>query len=164
MTYLYKKQKVFSLTEQFRYLDINERLIYQARGSFFSLPKKYQLLDINNTPLITVSRRMFTFMPKYDITSIKNNQHIGSINKRFTFGRPRFDLIDSQGNNYIVQGSLFAHNFQIFNPHNQLVIEVRKKIITWGDTYEIMVDESQINIIIAMGIVLAIDCAIFSNN
>jgi uncharacterized protein YxjI len=165
MIYLYKKQKVLSIREQFTYFDINQQVVYNATGSFFAFPKRYELTQTGSShPLLEVRRKMFTLLPRFYVNDLRNQgQLMAVIRQRFTFMRPTFDLYDRNDQRYHVQGSFWAHNYQIFDPSNNKVIEVNKKWIAWGDTYEIMIDDSKIDLLLAIGLVLAIDCAIFSN-
>ena len=165
MVYIYKQQKVFSIRENFSYFDINQNLVFTARGSFFGFPKRYHLFSgAGQQPIIEVTRPAFAMMPRFLIKDLTSGRMIGKVKKRFRFfGRPRFDVFSADGGVYRIEGSFWAHNFKIFDPLGRQIIDVQKKVISWGDTYEIMIDDRFVPVPVAMALVLAIDCAVHSN-
>jgi uncharacterized protein YxjI len=166
MVYLYKRQKVFAITENFTYFDAHQNPVYTARGSFFQLPKQYQMFDARqpHAPIIEVTRKFWSFMPKYIVRDLTTGLIAFKIKQRFTIGRSHFDIITPDGHHFRIEGSFWAHDFRVFNPMGREIIQVRKKVLAWSDTYEIMIDETQIPIHLAAAITLTIDCAIHSNN
>jgi len=164
MQYLYLKQKVFSIGESFTFLSDQKEPVFTAKGSFFAMPKRYKLFDaVSNTEIIEITRKFFSWTPTFTITESKTKQQLFTVKQRFRLGRPRFDISTPAGN-YMIEGELFAHEFDIVDPQGKSIVTVRKKWISWGDTYEIWADTSQIPLHVAASIVLTFDCAIHSNN
>jgi len=162
MSYLYLKQKVFSIGESFTFFDVNQTPVYTARGSFLAIPKRYQLFDAQtDAPLMDIHRKLFTFMPRFQVTR-PNGEWFCTVRKRFQFFGSKFDIETPQGL-FAVVGSVFAHDFSIHNLEGQPIVTVKKHWLAWGDTYEIFFDESQITSEAAASVVLTIDCALHSN-
>jgi uncharacterized protein YxjI len=163
MEKLYLKQKVFAIREKFTFFDVHQHEVYRARGSLLAMPQRYELIDTNGQAVIEVVRTFFSLMPEFKIVDLVNGTEICKIRKRFRIGRPILDMTTAQGN-YLIDGSFWAHDFNVFDRQNRKMINVRKQWISWGDTYEITIDTELVNKHVAAGIVLAIDCTYHSNN
>ena len=163
MSYLYLQQKVFSIGEKYTFFDANQQVVFKAQGSFFAIPKRYQLFDKPNNPVINIERKLFSWMPTFNITDPRNGQGMFTVRQRFSFGRPRFDIHTCTGQSYNVTGSFWAYDFQISTATGQQIIIVKKHWLTWGDTYEIWFDTTQVTAEVAAAIVLTIDCTLHSN-
>ena len=165
MVYLYKRQKIFAITENFKYFDEHQNLVFSARGNFWGFPKRYHLFrGTESEPIIEVTRKMWTIMPRFIIRDLNTGHIVAEIRQRFRIGGSRFDITSFDGSPFRIEGSFWAHNFKIFNQFDQQIIEVKKKVLAWADTYEIMIDETQIPVHIAAAISLTIDCAIHNRN
>lgn len=135
----YIKQKVFSLKDKFKIFDANETQQYQVEGKFFSFRNELELQNTNGSVVYKANKKVFSFMPKYYIYDI-HHVLIAEINKKFSL-RPSFRIsIDNEI--YQVQGTMFGHSFDIFDGV-QTVASISKKVISWGDTYEIDIQDEQ---------------------
>ncbi|MCD4827549.1 MAG: LURP-one-related family protein [Acholeplasmataceae bacterium] len=155
----YIKQKVFTFKDKFSITDENQNPIYQVKGKFMSITNKLELLDINENILYRSNRKVLTFLAKYFIFD-QNEEEVATINRKLSF-RPRFDL-SILGREMQLEGSLFQHSFTIFN-NGQSVAAIRKKIISWGDSYEIEIFESE-NIELYLFVVIILDQVIHEKN
>lgn len=156
---LYMKQKAFSLVDKYKIFDENQKLIYHVEGQFFSWRGKMTLMK-NNQPIYYFSHRVFTFINRYLDIFNKHGEKIGELVKRFSFLTPRI-TVDIKNKPYEINGEIFAHNFTIY--HDQkLVATVTKKWISWGDTYEIDINqEEDIDFIVTL--VIGIDTTIHND-
>jgi uncharacterized protein YxjI len=136
----YIKQKVFSFKDQFKVTDDNQNLKYEVKGKFMSISNKLELMDSYGKVLLRSQKQIFSLLPKYFIYDA-NGKELAIIKKKFSI-RPNFDMtiMDKQ---YSVEGSLFGHSFGIINNHNQNVASIGKKLFSWGDTYEIDIDDEE---------------------
>lgn len=148
----YIKQKVFSLKDKFNVTDENENLKYQVQGKMFSLHNKMQLLDLNGDVLFSSSKKLLRLLPKYFIFD-KGGAEVATIVRKFSV-RPKFDLSILR-KEQMVDGSLFAHSFNIIDG-GHVVASIKKKIISWGDTYEIEIYEEE-NIELYLFVVIILD-------
>lgn len=147
----YIKQKVFSFKDKFKILDESQELQYEVKGKFMSLSNKLELVDKLGNPVLRAKRKVLAFLPKYFIYNLKGEE-IATIKRIFGF-RPRFTL-SALRTDLEVEGSLFAHSFGIFD-HGNEVATISKKIISWGDTYEInIIDEENTELFLFIVIVL----------
>ncbi|MBU1145187.1 MAG: LURP-one-related family protein [Firmicutes bacterium] len=129
----YIKQKVFTLKDQFNITDESQIMMYQVKGKFMSLTNKLELLDKNGNALLFSHRKVLTLLSKYFISNLKGEE-VAIIKRKFSL-LPKFDL-SILGKELTMEGSLFAHSFTILD-HGGEVASIKKKIISWGDTYEI---------------------------
>jgi len=148
----YIKQKVFSFKDKFNITDEQENLNYQVQGKVFSIHNKLDLLDQNGDVLFSSKRKLFRIFPKYLLFDQQGEQ-VASIVKKFSI-RPKFDL-SILGKEQVVDGSLFAHSFNILDS-GSVVASISKKIISWGDTYEIEIYEKE-NIELYLFVVIILD-------
>ncbi|MCK4551632.1 MAG: LURP-one-related family protein [Tenericutes bacterium] len=147
----YIKQKVFSFKDKFRVLDENENLQYEIKGKVFSITNKLEFLDKNGEVLFRSNRKIFTLLPKYYIYNLRDEE-VATIQRVFSL-RPKFNLSILR-KEMRMDGSLFAHSFTIYD-NDEVVATIRKKIISWGDTYEIEIfDDENIELLLFSVIVL----------
>ena len=67
---------------------------------------------------------------------------------------PKFNLRILH-NDYYVDGSFYGHSFGVYDNRNNLVASISKKYISWGDTYEIDVqDENNLEVLLFMVIII----------
>ena len=147
----YVKQKVFSLKDRFKILDESENEAYQVSGKMFSFKNKLELQNMNEEPLMRAEKKLFTFFPTYFLFDLTGSK-IATVKKKFGL-RPRFVI--SIGNEELeVDGSLFGYNFSVFR-HGSPVVTISKKIISWGDSYEIdILDESEVDLYLFLVIII----------
>lgn len=149
----YIKQKVFTFKDQFRIMDETQNVQYEIKGKFMSIKNKLELTNPAGEMLLRSERKVFTFMPKYFIYNSKE-QEIALIKRIFGF-KPRFDL-NILNKDYFVDGSLFGHSFAIYDEKKNMVASISKKIISWGDTYEINIQDEN-NAELFLFVVIIID-------
>lgn len=148
----YVKQKVFSFRDKFKVTDEFQKELYQVAGKFISISNKLELQNLDGSVVLHAKKQVFSFMPKYFIYT-PHNEEVAVIQRKFAF-KPKFDI--RAGNKELtVDGSLFGHSFQIYD-EEQVVASIQKKIISWGDTYEIEVVSDQ-NLELYLFIVIIID-------
>ncbi|MBM7541065.1 LURP-one-related/scramblase family protein [Amphibacillus cookii] len=150
MNRLYMKQKVFSLSERFTIKDQNETDKYFVEGSFFKIPKTFTIKDVNENKVARVTKKIFSFLPKFFV-EVDGKEEL-MIQKQFAFFKARYRI---EGKNISVRGDWWDKHFDVLS-RDQVIGHVNEKWFTWGDTYEIDVeDESFEQIMIAL--VVAID-------
>jgi uncharacterized protein YxjI len=148
----YIKQKVFTFKDQFSIMDEQQNVKYQIKGKFLSLRNKLVLIDHKGLALLRAERKLFRFLPKYFVYDTKN-QVIAEVKRIFSL-RPKFDLRIPH-KDYHVDGSFFAHSFNIYDNTNNLVASISKKIISWGDTYEIeIIEEEKLELLLFLVIII----------
>jgi len=148
----YIKQKVFSFKDKFNITDEQQNLKYQVKGKFMSLHNKLDLLDENGEVLFSSKKKLLRLLPKYFIFD-RGEQEVATIVRKFSL-RPKFDL-SILSKEQTVDGSLFAHSFNILD-NDGVVASISKKIISWGDTYEIEIFEEE-NIELYLFVVIILD-------
>lgn len=148
----YIKQKVFTFKDKFTVMDERQNIKYEVRGKFMSMKNKLELTDQNGDTLLRSERKVFSFLPTYYVYDSRN-QDIAMVKRVFGI-KPKFNLRILH-DDYYVDGSLFGHNFGIYDNHQNLVASISKKIISWGDTYEIdIVDENNIELLLFLVIII----------
>jgi uncharacterized protein YxjI len=148
----YIKQKVFTLKDKFKITDEAQNPIYEVKGKFMSITNKLELLDINENVLYRSNRKVLALLAKYFIYN-QSGEEVATINRKFSL-RPKFDL-SILGREMELEGSLFAHSFNIID-HGQSVASIHKKIISWGDAYEIEVYDKE-NIELFLFVIIILD-------
>ncbi|MCF7927078.1 MAG: LURP-one-related family protein [Candidatus Izimaplasma sp.] len=129
----YIKQKVFSLKDKFNILDKDGKEIYQVEGKMFSLSNELFLKNLNGSLIFKAKKKIFSFLPNYTIVD-PHNQILATVKKKFSL-RPKFNI--EIGNDHLdLEGSLFQHNFTL-KRGQQEIAQVKKKVISFGDSYEI---------------------------
>ena len=147
----YIKQKVFSLRDKFTIKDYSQNDLYQVQGKFMSISNKLELLNMDGSQVLNSKRKVFRFLPLYNIYS-NHDDELATIKKRFSF-KPKFDVL--VGNEeYVVEGSFFAHSFVIKKGERE-VASIVKKVLSFGDSYEIdIMDETQKELLLFIVIII----------
>ncbi len=155
----YIKQKVFSLKDHFNIFDDQQKVKYQVQGKFMSLSNKLAFTNENGETLLRAQRQILSLFPKYFIYD-PSGAEIATIKRNFSF-RPNFSVM-IKDRPYEVSGSFFAHSFTI-SRDGMIVASIQKRIISWGDTYEIIIDQSN-DIELLLFIVIVLDQVVHENN
>jgi uncharacterized protein YxjI len=105
----------------------------------------------DGSAVLQAHRKVFTFLPKYFIES-PDGEQLAVVQRRFGL-RPKFDV--SLGTEQLqVSGSLFAHSFQVMDERG-VIASIQKKIISWGDTYEIdITDDRRVELLLFVVIII----------
>lgn len=160
MKKFYLKQKVFALRDRYKVYDESQQLMYYCEGKLFSISRRMDFYKSEGqSHLYTIKRKFFSFLPKYFLTTIDGRQ-VALIKKRFTFIKHKFDIHSELGE-LTMEGNMWGYDF-VVKLEETLLLEVHKKWISWGDTYEITVhDETKTDLLIAL--VLMIDDCLHDN-
>ncbi len=150
---LYIKQKIFSWNDKFSVYDANGEERYWVEGELFSWGKKLHVYDNLQREAAFIRQEVLTFLPKF-IVSI-NGQDIAEIVKEFTFFKPRYRI---DGLSWEIDGDFWDHDYEIMK-NGRTIVSISKEWFTWGDCYELDI-ESPEDEILALAVVLAIDCVI----
>lgn len=153
----YLKQHVFTFGDQFTIYDRNENPRFLVEGEVFSFGKKLHITDPAGNELLYIEQKPFSFLPTYYI--YRNGREIAEVIKEFTFFKQEYTI---NGLNWHVTGDVFDHEYSL-DDGNRTVATVSKEWFTWGDTYEISVDDS-VEPILALAVVLVIDACLESKN
>lgn len=148
----YIKQKVFSFKDKFRIMDDAQKELYTVEGKFLSIQNKLQLLNVNGSQVLNAKKKLFRLFATYEIFT-PHGDLLAEIKRKFSF-RPKFE-VNVQGEQLMVEGSLFAHSFGVMKDGREAAT-IQKKVISWGDTYEIFVDDD-LNPELYLFIVIIID-------
>ena len=153
----YLKQHVFTFGDQFTVYDRNENPRFLVEGEVFSFGKKLHIYDPAGNELVYIEQKVFSFMPKYYI--YRNERVVAEVVKEFTFFKQEY-IINGLG--WHVSGDVFDHEYSL-DDGTRTVATVSKQWFTWGDTYEISIDDS-VEPILALAVVLVIDACLESKN
>lgn len=148
----YIKQKVFSLKDQFSILNEMQQNVYQVQGKMLSISNKMDLMQPDGTVILHAHKKVFSFMPKYFIET-PHGEELATVQRKFGL-RPKF-LVTVGDDELSVEGSLFAHSFHIMDD-NQTVASIQKKVISWGDAYELDIPDDRRTVLLLF-IVIIID-------
>ena len=156
----YLKQKVFAIRDRYKVYDEDQKLAYHCEGKLFSISRRMDFYrSEDKTHLYTIKRKIFTVLPKYFLTTIDGRQ-VAQINKKWSFVKHKFDIHSEMGE-LTMEGNFWGHDFNV-KLGETLLLEVHKKWISWGDTYEITIhDESKSELLVAL--VLMIDDCLHDN-
>lgn len=149
---LYIRQKVFSWADTFTVKDEYGQDRYFVKGEVFSWGKKLHVYDACNREVLFIRQKVWSFLPKYHV--FIGERQIAEIVKEFTFFRQSYSI---SGLNWSVDGSYWQHDYSI-SSGSGLIADIHKQWMTWGDCYELNITNPS-DEIVALAVVLAIDCA-----
>ena len=154
---LYIKQKIFSWKESFSVFDSMGCELFTVKGELFSFCKKLTIFDGKGKEIYRIEQELFRFRPRYHI--VRGEEIQATVIKEISMFRPYY-TVDGPG--WEVQGDFFDHDYEITDA-GRLVASVSKQWFTWGDTYEIDVDDAY-DPVAVLAVAIIIDCVLESQD
>ena len=154
---LYIKEKVFSWGDRFTVKDEWGNDKYIVQGEVFSWGKKLHVYDIAGNEAAFIKQEVWSFMPRYYVFC--GGQQVAEIKKEFSFLFSRYSIA---GLGWEIEGRFMAHEYEI-TQNGRSIVSISKEWMTWGDSYELDINEGESEIM-ALAVVLCIDCAMASNS
>lgn len=154
MKYLYLKQKVFSFTNDFKVFNDKQEVLYECKGQFFSMRREIKIYRKGESEMIySLQKKIFSWLHSYFVKD-RSGAVVARLEQQFSFFRPKFRVLFGD-RELTLTGDYWGFNFEIFDG-SQKVIQVIKKWLAWGDTYEIGVEDN-FNLDFAVALVVMID-------
>ena len=150
---LFIKQKVFSLNAKFNVKDEDGNDKFYVEGEFLSLSSKLHVFDAAGNEAAMVYRRLMTLLPRFVVEI--NGAEVAEIVKDFSFLVPKYHL---EGTSLRMEGDFLDHEY-VLQDGDRVVMKMSKEWFTWGDSYVLDIERPE-DEILALSIVLAIDCVI----
>ena len=150
----YIKQKVFTFGDKFNIYDASGNVRYSVKGEVFSLGKKLHLYDGSDRELAYIEQKLFSFLPKYHIH--QEGKGVVEVVREFSFFYPKYS-VEPLG--WTISGDFFDHDYEICAPYGGRVASVSKQLFTFGDAYQISINEG-VDEIVALATVLVIDACL----
>lgn len=153
------KQKAFSFKDKYKIFDASQNQVYHCSGHFLSFTRKKDLYDSKTDKHIyTLKRKLFSLLPKYELSD-PDGSTVAMISKKFSLLKHKIDITSKLGD-FVMEGNFSAHNFAVLE-HEKEIITVHKKWLSWGDSYEITINDDT-RIPLFLGLVLMIDDCLHS--
>ncbi|MBO7296879.1 MAG: LURP-one-related family protein [Clostridia bacterium] len=155
---LYIKQQIFSWNDRFSVYDAYENELFTVEGELFSFGKQLAILDRNGNEVYRIEQELFCFRPRYHV--VQNGEIQATVVKELSMFSPYYTV---EGPGWEVQGDFFDHDYEITDG-GRLVASVQKQWFTWGDTYEISVDDRAYDPAAVLAVAIIIDCVLDSQD
>ena len=104
------RQRIFSFGDNFTIKDEYDNDRFEVQGKVFSFVNKLKIFDMAGNELVYIEQEMFHLFPTYNI--YLNGSPAASVKTELSFFKPNF-TIESDKGNYIIDGDIFAHEFEI---------------------------------------------------
>lgn len=147
---LYLKQKVFSLRDKFTVYDENESPMYTVEGKIISAHNKHSIFNNDGEEVANISRKIISLTPQFFIERPVGQVHemkgkIALAHEVYTFPDLGWEL----------KGKFLQHDYSI-TKDGQEIASVHQKWLSWGDTYEIAVNDG-FDEVLVLAVVICID-------
>ncbi|MEY8371323.1 LURP-one-related family protein [Aerococcaceae bacterium 50-4] len=150
---LYMKQKRFSLKQDFNIYDHNQVSLFRVTGKMLSLGRQLRIYDaLNDEELAYVKEtpfRLFTQLKIY-----RNDAYVATIQQQFAWFKTKMAIQDI---GWTIEGDFWGWNYQIKDKAGQVIARIEAKILTWSDTFEINIDDTEVDPVTVLAVILAID-------
>ena len=100
---------------------------------------------------------MISLLPKFYV--YVGDQQIAEIQKHISFLHDKYSV---DGLGWDVQGNIWSHDYTI-SKKGQTIATIHKKWLSWSDTYEMNISDN-VNQVIALAVIIAIDCVAGDKN
>ncbi|MDR0934762.1 MAG: hypothetical protein LBM03_00430 [Erysipelotrichaceae bacterium] len=153
MVRFYLKQKVFSIGDSYKFLTEAQELVFKAKGSIFAIPKRYKLYDANKNFIGMAKKSFWTYNYTISFGGVK----VIKIRWKFAFMTAKYSIEYLDGSRHLeLKGDFADFHYQVLED-GKLAAAISKKILSWGDTYEIDCDETLMKPALMALITIAID-------
>ena len=147
---LYLKQKVMSLHDRFTVYDENEAPLYTVEGKVVSVHRKHSIFNNNGEEVANISKKVLSWMPKFFIECPVGTSY--EMKGKMAFAHEKCE-IEQLG--WVLTGKFLQHDYTICKGDEEIA-SIHEKWLTWGDTYEIPVNEG-IDPVMVLAVMLCID-------
>ena len=107
---------------------------------------------MTNEELAYVKESPFRFLTQLKV--YQGNDYIATIQQKMTLFKTKMTIQDI---GWTIQGDFLGWQYVIKDEKNQTIAEVKAKMLSWSDTFEMTIDDTQVDPIIVLAIILAID-------
>lgn len=133
MKYLIK-QKLLSLTDNFKIEDQHGQTAYLVKGKIFSFSSSQTVFTPAGQQVLRIKRKYLSLLPACRIIHSDGSEWL--VRKRFwSIIRSRFMVTTPQGS-LTMQGNFWQHEYQILQ-QDTVIATISKKWFSWSDTYAV---------------------------
>lgn len=150
------RQRVFSWTDTYDVYDENSNPKYFVKAELLTLGHQIHVYDRSQQEVGVIRQKVFSLLPVFNIEI--GGKSCGRIEKQFSFFKPKYEL---DYNGWHCEGDFLAWNYDVYNACS-IAVHISKKILTWGDTYVIDIEDPA-DEQMALMLAIAIDAANCTN-
>ena len=147
---LYIRQKVFSWRSRFSVTDGNGAERYAVTGELLTFGRKLHVTDTLGREKLFIKEKIWSFLSRYELWI--DGACAATVRRDFTLFRPHYTF---EGAELAVEGNFWEHDYTFFRA-GEPVGRVKKAWFTWGDFYELTVDDPSLELLL-LGAVIVID-------
>jgi len=142
---LYVKQNIWSIRGTLTFSDEQEKPLYYSKRKIFAITRVATISTAaDNKDILRIDQNLFTwFSRKFTIRDLRSNQVVGRCATKVFTLKTGSMKVNLGGQEYTVSGSFFAFQFKVTDAQGQTVVTANKKLLSWGDAYEIEVHNPQ---------------------
>ena len=155
---LYLKQKVFSWRDRFFVKDESGNDCYAVEGATIPFIKQLRVFDATGNVVAQVEQKSKGFS-MFRFTVDINGREACVIVKKFAWIGHKYNI---EGLSWQLRGDFSAHEYELLDG-NRVVMKIDKKIISWGDSYELDIADPK-HELLYLCIALAVDCSLDIQN
>lgn len=150
---LYMKQKLFSLKQDFNIYDHNQTPLFRVSGKLFSVGRQLRIYDaLTDEKLAYVKELPFRFLTQLKV--YRGNVYVATIQQKMSFFKTKMVIQDI---GWTIEGDFLGWHYVIKDEQNQTIAEVKTKVLSWSDTFELTIDDTQVDPVIVLAVILSID-------
>lgn len=150
---LYMKQKLFSLKQDFNIYDHNQTPLFRVSGKLFSVGRQLRIYDaLTDEELAYVKELPFRFLTQLKV--YRGNVYVATIQQKMSFFKTKMVIQDI---GWTIEGDFLGWHYVIKDEQNQTIAEVKTKVLSWSDTFELTIDDTQVDPVIVLAVILSID-------
>ncbi|MBQ8554498.1 MAG: LURP-one-related family protein [Clostridia bacterium] len=154
---LYIRQKLLSWKDRFHVKDENGEDRYYVEGEVWTLGKKLHVYDMSGREVAYIEQKITFMLAEYHV--YQDGCEVAVIKQKFSWFHPKYEI---EGLGWEVDGSFWLHEYEI-RKNAMPIVSISKELMARGDSYELTI-ANPVDEIIALAVVLTIDCVIDSNN
>lgn len=147
------KQKLFSLKQDFNIYDHNQTSLFRVSGKLFSVGRQLRIYDaLTDEELAYIKESPFRFLTQLKV--YQGNDYVATIQQKMSFFKTKMAIRDI---GWTIEGDFLGWHYVIKDEQNQTIAEVKTKVLSWSDTFELTIDDTQVDPVIMLAVILSID-------
>ena len=149
---LYVNEKLLSVHNKFYVRDENNKEVYEISSKVISIGSKTTITDIKGNKITYIEQEILHLTPNYNVYI--DDKFEFKITKKFQLLKNDYSL----SNEYKVKGNFMMLDFTVYDDKNVEIGSIKRKYISIGDKYEIIInDTSKKELVLAIIVAIAND-------
>jgi len=152
MREFFMKEKAVSIHDIYHIYDEQGTEQFQIKSKVLSIHEYTSLLDMQGNELAKIHKKLLSLHETHYIEM--NGQEVTEVKSEYW--HPIHQKIDAPGFGWQIEGNLLEHDFTVVDQQGAVRMSVRRKWISIGDGYQVIIDRDE-DVINGLALMVALE-------